>query len=142
MDLKMNSKTKYTIIGVVIALSALGGYQIGRGDKIIVTKTVEVEKIVKDVVIEEKIVEKPGGERIIYRTTKDKSKSESTASSDRIEKPMSKKWILGLSRGLSQLDNLKVPYTISLDRRILSRAFVGVYARNDGEVGVSVKLTF
>jgi len=120
--------------GVFIAVCAASGIV---GYKCAGPQEAEViTKIEKDVVIEEKIIEKPGGERIIERVVKDRS------SSHQIKAVYKPKYILGLSGG-SRFDGRSKPtYTLSVQRRIAGELFMGVYGTTDKEVGLILSYAF
>jgi len=128
----MDLKTKILIFSVYTLILGSVAYFEGKGDLQILERTQIVTET--DIIIKEKIIIKPGGERIIYRETKDNSRR----TSDRIKYLPGKDWLIGLSVGVHGSKD----YTLTLDRKIYKNLFMGVYGRNNGELGVSLRYTF
>lgn len=58
------------------------------------------------------------------------------------EIPVGKKWLIGVSGGLPRGAIHGVAYTLSVQRRILWGAYMGLYMRSDKELGVSLSYNF
>lgn len=86
----------------------------------------------------ERIVEMPGGERIITRTIK----VQSTRSSSQTRIISKKDWIVGLSAAYVGEKGRSPILTLAVDRRIVLDVYLGLYARSDGEVGMGLKYSF
>jgi len=125
---------KRYVLPVLCVCSFAIGYKVADMNQEVVTKV----KIQKHIVIQERIVKTPGGKEIITRTIRDDSRMDSI----QISKNVKQNWIVGVSAGPDRLDFSDPTWTLSIDRRVLSDLYIGVYGRSDGEVGVSIKYTF
>jgi hypothetical protein len=134
--------TKLSIVLVALVI----GYAVGRHlqpAKIETREVVkEVEKIKRDVVIVEKKITRPDGTIVEEKTTTDKSKSETSKSSDKRTVVSNRNnWLVGA--GIEgQISELTPVYRFEVQRRILGPILVGASARTDGYVGAILSVEF
>lgn len=139
MDLKkmnfkgyMNKKVMSIIVYSCILLGA--GFYLGTQNYSTKVTQTEQNRSQEDIRIVEKIIIKKDGEKIIYRTRTEKRDQTSKKRLQIIKKDHT--WIGGLAYGIDQ------KYTISLDRKIFTNLYGGVYATSGGDFGVGLKITF
>ena len=89
-------------------------------------------------VVVERIVVKPGGEKIITRTIREQTTHSSTQS----KRPVKSDWIMGLSASYNGPKGISPIVTLDVYRRVVLDVYVGLYGRSDGEIGVGFKVNF
>lgn len=108
----------------------------------IVTKveTVEKQVVKNNIQTVVRTVERPDGSREIIKTINDTStRTEDKTSLKEVYKQSD--WAVGLSAG-TRLTDIDPVYALHVQRRIIGPIFAGAYGRTDGEVGLSVLVTF
>ena len=134
---KMNFKRIGIAVGYSLVLLA-GGFYFGTQNYTSKTTQVEKNRLKQDIKIVEKIVIKKSGEKIIYRTRTEKKDERGSKSVVTIKKD--RDWLAGLSYG-QNLSGAQI-YTLSVDRKIFSGVYVGVFGTSNKQYGVGVKIAF
>ena len=136
----MSIKKKITIYGIAALLLFGVGFWVGRGDY--GTKTTKNEKTRKkqETKIVERIVEKPGGERVIYRTIREKKDETSKKRVETVKN--SKKWLVGLSRSVYGYKTPSATHTLSVYKKAAGSLYVGLWGTTDAEYGVGLIYSF
>lgn len=125
----------YIITGCICLLIGLGlGIQFFPKVK---EKTVEVEKIVKDIQTVTRIVTKPDGTKEEVTTIVDRSKENKT----RIKTIAKTDWHVSISGAREILDPTMV-YSMQVERRILGDIYLGGSISSEKQVGISVGMDF
>lgn len=125
----MDMKTK--IFSIVLIAGCIGSFMYGRS-----TVKPEIKEVnTVDTVIEERIVEKPGGERVVYRKVKEKKASTKT-------KTTKKDWIVSLTQTSFDGPGNDAIYGLQVSKRMWGSAHFGLYARTDSETGLVFSYQF
>ena len=134
----MSRKLIYYLLGVAIIFAS--GFYAGTQDY--TTKVVQKDKSKskQDIKVVEKIVEKPGGERIIYRTRTEKRENRNNKTVTKTVK--SKKWLVGLSRSVYGYSTPGPTHTLSVYKKTLGGLYVGAWGTTNSEYGVGLIYSF
>lgn len=124
---------------IIFCIAIIGGFALGRYfapsqiEEKTVTKTKyrdRVRTIIK---------ERPDGTKV---TIIDKKSEGQKTDKKQITKPIKKDWLVGISAGPSGLGFEDPIWMLRAERRVLLDFYAGLYARTDGEVGVSLSYNF
>jgi len=133
-------KKKILIFSVYTVLLLGAGFYSGKGDFDSKTTSTTETRNTEDSRIIERIVIKPGGEKIIYREII--VHKDATVKNRVVTIRNSNNWLVGLTYGHQDYYNGKEVYTLSLDRKILGGAYMGLYGTSTGELGVGLRFSF
>ena len=133
-------KRKIAIFSAAALLLFGAGFWMGRGDYTEKIEQTLNERNKQDKRTVEKIVEKPSGERIIYRTIREKS--DQTKKQTLTKTIKSNTWLVGLSYGSEAFLPSRQVYTLSVDRKVLGGLYMGLYGTSNGGYGVGIKYSF
>ena len=135
----LNSKgLTYFAVYTVIILGA--GYLLGNGDYTSKVSQTEKNRSKQDIKVVEKIIEKPGGERIIYRTRTEKK--DETTKKKLVKTVKDKKWLVGLSRSVYGYSSPGPTHTLSVYKKSVYGLYVGVWGTTNSEYGVGLMYNF
>lgn len=134
---------KYYIFIILIALAFVLGTWYGNG-KVKIEEKIKVVKVKEVIHQETEIVEKPDGTKITKIVTDSKKSADILEKSKKIEKKINKKWLFHLyaSKGPLLGRSLEPTFGIGLSYKVLPWAFMGVYGHTDGNIGLSLTLSF
>ena len=132
----MKQRIKY---GFILCICGIGGYLLGNMDS---SNVIKKEQVIKEVIkykTVDRIITKPDGTRIVEIIKEiDKSNEQST----KIKRAVSKHTLVSLSGGCHSIIRCTPTYGISLSKRILLGAYMGVYVRTDKEFGLVLSYSF
>jgi hypothetical protein len=134
----MNKYSVGLVLTLIACLVSLGVYLGATLFPRVETKTVEVERVQKDVVTVTKEVVRPDGTREIISTMTDKSKESSTKTAT-VMAP--KDWHISVSDNRTSLTSADV-YGLQIERRVLGDISMSVRVQTDKSVGLVVGLEF
>jgi len=140
----MDVKYKITICCVaLVAAFAFGRFE---APTKVVTKTVEVEKIVehKNIETHTTVTKKPDGTVTVIIDKKDKTTASDQRrdESTKIVERDAPAWKVGVMAGTLVTGNFKPIYGASIEHRFVGPIYLGVFGLNNGTAGLTVSLSF
>jgi len=137
---KILNRKGWVAVGVYSLILLAGGFYAGNRNFSEKTTVVEKEKSKETVDIVEKIVENPDGTKTTWRTRKETVKKDASKKAVIVKKDND--YLVGLSYNLGGVFGVREVYTLSVDKKVFSNAYAGIYATNTGEYGVGIKMSF
>lgn len=133
------SKTKSSIIAISLVLVSAGLTYIFAPKKIEYKEKIKIVEVVNTEIRTITRNEKRSDGTVITTTTKEQIKEVSKSNEKEVSKkvtPIKKDWFV---TGTYSIDN---QYSLAIQRRIVFDLYLGVYARSDRELGISMSYNF
>jgi hypothetical protein len=128
------------LISLALILGLGFGFYAGKKDNETEYTKKEQNREKEETKIVEKIIERPGKEKIIYRTIRERTDKRTKKQTEIVTK--SPDWLVGVSADSDAILGRGGSYTISLDRKVLGDLYMGVYGSTDNQVGLSLRYSF